>query len=121
MLARISVPKVSPPVSRKKSMCFSSKRVFELHTNIPETNLSLVRDAYEACHHLSGERQEACYVVFGMDAKNVETYLPVVEKFERAYHKKYTKYQDLYVCHLDPVQPPTVIKVGPFKFTIEKH
>ena len=118
MITRMNV---SSKIHRKNILCSSSKRVFELHSNIPETKLSLVRDAYEACHHLSGKHQEACYLVFGMDAKNVETYLPVVEKFERAYHKKYTKYQDLYVCHLDPVQPPTVIKLGPFKFTIEKH
>ena len=122
MLARVSVPsRISKNVSRKAVLCDSTNnRVFELHSNVPETKLELVRDAYEACHHLNGQHKEACYLVYGLNAKNVERYLPVVEEFERHYHKKYTKYQDLYVCHLDPVKPPTILKIGPFKFTIEK-
>ncbi len=123
MLARVSVPSViSKNVCRKTVVCDSTnKRVFELHSNGPVTKLDLVRDAYEACHHLPTDRKEACYLVFGLNAKNVERYLPIVEEFERNYHKKYTKYEDLYVCHLDPVKPPTILKIGPFKFTIEKH
>ena len=122
MLARVSIPsKFSNTVYRNKVVCYNSKkRIFELDSNVPETKLELVRDAYEACHHLNGKHKEACYLVYGLDAKNVERYLPVVEEFERHYHKKYTKYQDLYVCHLDPVKPPTILKIGPFKFTIEK-
>lgn len=121
MLARNFYPNVSKNICRKAVSCSSSKRVFELHSNVPETKLEFVRDAYETCHHLDGVNKEACYLVFGMDSKNVETYLPIVEKFERIYNKKYVKYQDMFVCHLDPVEPPTIIKIGPFKFTIEKH
>lgn len=125
MLARVYLPNVSTKslnMHRKNVLCNSNnKRIFEIHSNSSDTKLELVRDAYEACHHLSGDRKEACYLVFGLDGKNVERYLPVVEKFERAYHKKYTKYEDLYVCHLDPVKPPKILKLGPFKFTIERE
>lgn len=123
MLAHVSIPSTfTKNVYRKTVVCHSSKRgIFELHSNGPVTKLDLVRDAYETCHHLPADRKEASYLVFGLNGKNVERYLPIVEEFERTYHKKYTKYQDLYVCHLDPIKPPTILKIGPFKFTIEKH
>lgn len=92
----------------------SSKRIFELHANVSTTNLEFVRDAYQACHHLSGECKDACYIVFGLDPVNVETYFPVVDAFERIYHKKYTKYADI----AEDSQPN--FKIGPFKFTFEK-
>ena len=119
MLTRMYIP--SKIVCNKRVICHNSKRVFELHSNISETKLELVRDAYEACHHLSVKHKEACYLVFGLNAKNVETYFPIVEDFEQNYHKKNIKYQDLYVYHLDPDKSSTILKIGPYKFTIEKH
>jgi hypothetical protein len=42
------------------------------------------RDAYEQCHGLErGEMKEACYMIFGVDAKRTETYLHAVENLER--------------------------------------
>ena len=104
-------------MSRKRVMCLSSKSVFEIRSTILGTKLEVVRDAYEVCHYLDGAEKEACYIVFGLDAKNVEKYLPVVEEFERMYDKKYTKFQDLY--NLDSEQSPTIVQIGPFKFTIK--
>lgn len=123
MLTRSFVPPLySYNIYRNVVICRSKKRVFELHSNIPETKLELVRDAYETCHYLSGEQKNACYLTFGLDARNVEVYLPIVEEFERKYHQKYTTYQDIDVCHLEPISSSsTIFKIGPFKFTIEKY
>ena len=122
MLARTSVHRpFSKNVYRNTIVgrSSSSKPVFELHSTVSVTSLEFVRDAYEACHTLSGECKDACYIVFGLDPKNVEKYLPIVDSFERIYHKKYTKYQDIYVCHLDSMESPSIFTFGPFKFTFK--
>ena len=46
----------------------------------------MVDEAYDVCHRLSGKHREACYLVYGLDEKNVEQYYPSVKRLEDVYH-----------------------------------
>ena len=58
--------------------------VFQLHPKIT-VSLDEVREAYEL--RKSGMKGDN-YAVFGLDGENVERYLPVVERLEKAFSPK---------------------------------
>lgn len=75
---------------RKKegSRIFSNKRIFDWNElkNNSKINLEMVDEAYDVCHRLSGKHREVCYLVYGLDEKNVEAYYSSVKHMEKAYH-----------------------------------
>ncbi len=64
------------------------KRVFDLIPLKGDSNMNMVRDAYQSCHPIENKMErEACYLVFGYDEYKVEYYYPVVENLEKMYYK----------------------------------
>lgn len=83
MLSRSYFSKIYSPPSCKCAA--QNKRVFERGYRTKQTDLNMVQDAYNACHRLPKQQQEACYLVYDLDSESVERYYPLVEKLETIY------------------------------------
>jgi hypothetical protein len=65
-----------------------SKPIFNADPNMHYTiTIQEARDAYECCNNVKGASNRAdCYLSFGVDQTNTESYLQIVENYEQLYH-----------------------------------
>lgn len=98
---RIRRPPTTTPAHhpRRHRLPESEKSVFQLFPGPSVVCLEEVRTAYEVCSPLSGAQKEACYIVFGLDGRAVEMFLPIVEELDKAYHAPSA------VKNLNPAKP----------------
>lgn len=79
------------PCLGRRIVCRSNARdrmVFELFPGMGAVSVEDARETYEMCRSIDDEKQkEACYAMFGIDGKNVEKYLTVVEDMEMSYRR----------------------------------
>lgn len=64
------------------------KPIFNADPNMHYTiTIQEARDAYECCNFVKGASNRAdCYLSFGVDQTNTESYIQIVENYEQLYH-----------------------------------
>jgi len=64
----------------------SPKPIFNLNARLPyNITTQEAIEAFETCCDLPDDKQDECYVAFGVDKRTVSLYLDVVVNFEKAY------------------------------------
>lgn len=62
------------------------KPIFNLNSHLPyNITVQEAIEAFETCYDLPDDKQDECYVAFGVDKRNVSLYLDVVVALEKSY------------------------------------
>lgn len=78
-------PKTASAHQSRQRVPKPEKSVFQMFPGPSVVCLEEVRAAYEVCSSLTGAQKEACYIVFGLDGRAVDMFLPIVEELDQAY------------------------------------